>query len=65
MSYPVICPACGVSAVFRTSELGERTPLWVCPDGHGAVRRAGRVPAPRQSSTPAAAPLAPAVPATV
>ena len=52
-----MCPSCGEGARFRIdAELGG-VPLWVCPEGHGTIRRAGSLPRPRRS--PAAEAAAP------
>jgi hypothetical protein len=61
MAYPVMCPTCGRGAEFRVYDLQGRVPLWVCPDGHGAVRRAGALPSPR--SAPESAPVPSSTPA--
>ena len=56
MDYPVLCPTCGEGGRFRVdADLGG-VPLWVCPEGHGTIRRAGSLPRPRRS-WPADAPL--------
>jgi hypothetical protein len=54
-----MCPTCGEGARFVVvAELGG-APLWVCPDGHGVIRRAGQLPLPRQGGSRAAAPALP------
>jgi len=51
MDYPVLCPTCGEGGRFRVeAELGG-VPLWVCPQGHGTIRRAGSLPRPRRTSS--------------
>ena len=52
-----MCPTCGEGGRFRVDAERGGVPLWVCPQGHGTIRRAGSLPGPRRS--PAAEAAAP------